>query len=1268
MSGAATDVAVVAETNQSVRVEVLFTPDLTQLTPRSTVDSQTVLARTITLVVPPAGRVSLGAVAGESLIPVSIESGVTVISASAPLVSVSSSFEIRGRRLVNAIICPVVSGSIYSRVTFTLQFDGSPRSLSTTTPDPVFDSYFEKTTANFAQGRNWRSKTTELTSSLAQHAPGPFSSGAVFVKLAVNQSGIYKVTGAQLAAAGVALAGISGSDLRLFNGGGLQNEFLNNRPRPQFGEVAISVTDGNDGSFDAADQIIFYGDGVNRWTYANGVEPKFTSHHFDDKNIYWLAIGGTFGGAPLRMATIDGSATGTYDFQVSQGKRYIHIEQDSTLSLAIDGHLTDYYEWYWSSSSSVRLFVPTPNVVPATSNSVAVSGLTSFISPNGYVTTKVNGVTTTSSCNPGGCTGTTSALTTGLNQIDLTLSPLNPGTTPSYFNWIEFGYTCTLAPVSDALDVTLGTTAGRALVELEDPLRFSRLFMVDNAAQPVEIVDVVPGSVKLAFEIPLTAGGPNRLVAVPETALKTPLSITKVTPVDLYADLSPADLIVVTIPQFSAAMSEYVDYRAQRGITTRVVSVNDVMDNFSWGVYDPTAIRDFLKFAYENWTSPAPSAVLFVGDANFDYLNHRGGNEPNYVPSYNMPISFDPRGGDDNYVYFGNYGLLDGDTTFPGDRGYDLLTARWPVKGSSEIRAIIAKVKQYESGSNRGVWRKNILSVADDEFAGADNTQGFHVTDALALERGFFPRALHLERQYLWDFPVVNGERPAVNDAIINAINKGALVVNYVGHGNPDVWAHERVLKRTSDLTRLSNDGRLPLIYAASCDINHYDDPQRESMGEDFLAMAGRGAIGVIAAVRLVYSFDNAALSKEVYRHLMGDTGTTICEALFAGKVARQYTSGTPFSRANDRAYLLFGDPFLKLGLASKSIVFDQKPDSLVALGVQTVAGRVVDQDGTTLAYDGTAYVDVFDSDRPRSHKVAGTDQVVNYSVSGPNIYHGSVAVTGGQFSFQFVTPLDVNFGGSGARIEVYAVADTSIDALGLVDSLSIRNTAAASSDSTGPSIAYTVSGRSNFVSGDHVLPSENLVISLSDPSGINLTSGLGHGITIEVDGQSDNVANLSAGFAYEPGSFTSGSANFGLAGLTSGDHTLKIKAWDNANNFAVQSLTVSVVATGDLAIHNLLNYPNPMAEATTFYFELTNPAERFTLEIFTLSGRKIKSMERMDLSADNYPNDAVSIGWDGRDMVGDRVATGVYIYKATAVPQSGGRAVESFGKVVLVN
>jgi len=260
-----------------------------------------------------------------------------------------------------------------------------------------------------------------------------------------------------------------------------------------------------------------------------------------------------------------------------------------------------------------------------------------------------------------------------------------------------------------------------------------------------------------------------------------------------------------------------------------------------------------------------------------------------------------------------------------------------------------------------------------------------------------------------------------------------------------------------------------------------------------------------------------------------------------------------------------------------------------------------------------------------------------------------------------------VNFGGKSARIEVYAVLD-SMDAIGIADSLAIRDSAATTTDTTGPIISYSVPGRSSFVSGDHVTRSQQLNVQITDQSGVNLASGLGHGITLEIDNQPDNIVNLSGGFAFVQNSYTTGSADYSFANLAPGVHSLKIKAWDNANNYSVATVDVSVTGGEVMAINNLLNFPNPMSDQTQFYFELTGPAEHFTLEIFTLSGRRIKSMDQIDLPADNYPSNSVSVGWDGRDAVGDRVATGVYIYKATAVPRSGGGPVEAFGKVVVIN
>ena len=60
---------------------------------------------------------------------------------------------------------------------------------------------------------------------------------------------------------------------------------------------------------------------------------------------------------------------------------------------------------------------------------------------------------------------------------------------------------------------------------------------------------------------------------------------------------------------------------AEEPLVAMRVRLTDVYDEFSWGVRDPVAIRDFLKYAYENWQGP-PKYVLLVGDGDYDYRNH----------------------------------------------------------------------------------------------------------------------------------------------------------------------------------------------------------------------------------------------------------------------------------------------------------------------------------------------------------------------------------------------------------------------------------------------------------------------------------------------------------------------------------------------------------------------------------------------------------------------------------------------------------------------
>ena len=159
-------------------------------------------------------------------------------------------------------------------------------------------------------------------------------------------------------------------------------------------------------------------------------------------------------------------------------------------------------------------------------------------------------------------------------------------------------------------------------------------------------------------------------------------------------------------------------------------------------------------------------------------------------------------------------------------------------------------------------------------------------------------------------------------------------------------------------------------------------------------------------------------------------------------------------------------------------------------------------------------------------------------------------------------------------------------------------------------------------------------------------------------------IRNLTSYFKYDQDRFNKGSLEFPLDDLGQGVHSFKVKAWDNANNFAKVEFQAEIKSSGELQIVNLLNYPNPMSESTRFSFSLTQSVDNFVLDVFTLSGKKIKSFTRQYLEPTYYDD----IIWYGNDADGDRVATEVYIYKATAYPSDGSEKVESFGKIILVN
>lgn len=1262
--GADSNLTVLSSSEVSFRFVYSFTTEISRIGADSATVSTDDLTRVLQVGVPPGAEARLLSALGENSLPLPANLLIPPSDNSVQLVSISRSVMTRGRQSVGVKISPVADGLMYQQVEVEIGFDRvRPSGALSRASDPVFDRIWAASLANYDAAKNWpvEDRRPMAASVEASVSAGNLTAAGTWYKISVTQTGLVGLTGAQLESAGISLAGLKSDSIRIFNAGGLPNSVHNSDPRPQFAEISLLILDGGDGNFGRTDQLLFYGEAPSRWTYPLTGAPKYVNNGYTRSNIYWLAVSGNFTEAPRRMAQLDGTPSGSPVVDSCWSR--VHLEQDNVIGIEADGHIWDYYTWYWSDQTSLSLQAATPGAIGSDSAYVNLTGRT-----NHNIDLSVNGVSATKiDCSSSSCQQYTTALRGGAgesNQLELSLAPIS-GQIPPFFDYLEIYYLSRLLPVNNRLDFALRDMSGDMDVRVIDAFTSTpTVFDISDPLHPSVITGFQRGSGFVTFHTVVSSDTTKRFFCGLVGQAASPASIARADFTDLRSGFSQTDMIVITAGSLRSSLDEYVSYRAAQGVAIQVVDVADVMDNFSYGLYDPTAIRDFLKFAYETYPDPAPSGVLFVGDASYDYLDHLGTGMVNYVPSYIRPT--DRTYSDDNYVYFGDYGILDSDH----DRGYDMMTARWPVRSASDINTIMTKTLDYESPSTFGTWRTRITLVADDEYTPDRDNETFHTTQTETLEKEHVPRFLNRQKIYLWDYPFVNREKPAVNDAIVDAFNEGTLIVNYVGHGNPDVWAHEHVLQRTSDLLRMHNADRLPLVYAASCDIGFFDDPQGEGMAEDFLKMASGGAIGVISATRLVYAADNAQFNRAVYDNLFANPDLSISEALFAAKVQRQYPNpldSIPRPVDNDRAYTFMGDPCLRLAVPDYRVEFDTFPDSLVALEVSRLSGRILDRTGAPYNGSGVLYISVYDSDRQRAYHLANDTSMIRYAVSGPAIFRGPATVSGGRFDLQFITPLDIGYRGVSARVSAYAVLG-GVDAIGMVDSIAVSERQSTAEDNAGPSILYSSVKRGAIRDGDFLDRDDSLLIRLSDISGLNLAGGIGHGVSLVIDGQVDDALNLTGFFQYDQDSYTVGGLVFPMAGITAGPHHFKIKAWDNVNNVATAEFAAEVGSEGPLAVRNLLNHPNPMSQSTTFYFELTKPVAEVQVSVYTLSGKNIWTTSRYDLQADRYPNGTVEISWDGRDSDGDRVGTGVYIYRLTASTGVDNDNIEEFGKVVVLN
>ena len=1162
------------------------------------------------------------------------------------IASIEDQVIIRGLKVAKVAIAAtkLEKGTLYQAQTITVRVDYNSSNLQKRySPRPngrTFEKVMSSVVANYNIARNWRVDWPPIPLRAAASSSA-FDSAEVWVKLEIVVSGVYKISRFELNNAGVDMEDVDPRQFRIFYGGGKELPVDNSVPRPEFVEIPINVTGEDDGIFDGEDLILFYGEAADRPIYSESEERNVYLHnHYTSENVYWLSIGGDFSTSPRRWEDIDGTPS-TSALTATTFIDIEHVEQDLNFYVDSDGDSPDNYNWYAGSLENFNYNVQLHDVVNGSTADLYVRARSSFddVTINGTSATYV-----------GSHSGIIHYISTAFRSETSFNTMTVANDRPFDLDYVDILYQRWLNAETGQLKFYGSSVAGRVVYTITNAPSNYILFKIDSPDSTAIIENASFAGGTLEFE--QYSNGHNKYYLITPAAYRNVSDIELYEPDNLRSPTNGADYLIITHGNFYEQSLELAAHRESMspGLRARVVNVQDIYNQFSYGLFDPTAIRDFLKYAFENWDGAPPDYAVLVGDGHYDYRNNWNYNVPNYIPPFHSTDdSARPYGSDENYIYFGDYGYIDSD-----DSGsLDMIIGRISVNSTDEMAVVLDKIINYEANPDMGKWRNTVIIAADDHLKAPNATELFHTNQAETLANDHVPLEMEIKKIYLVDFPLRSGGvKPDAREALIAAFNEGGLIVNWIGHGNKGLWAHEQLFRRNEDMPRLVNGYKLPLVFAASCSIGYYDDPNEQGMSEDFVRHPGGGGIASIAATRKVYATGNAEINNDLFDQLLFADSVSFGQALYSAKFLRLIPPELPTD--NSRKFMLFGDPAVVSGKPVMGVEFTYGPDSLRGLSVDSIAGYVTNDSGVVQTnFNGTIWVLVKDASinyRNYLTDFSGnpTGTYLDYIKPGPTIFYGPASVENGSFTSTFFIPKDITYGGSGAKIFVY-FDNGSMDGHGVMDSLPMSGGLIAESDSTGPVITISYNGN-QFSNDMQALPDRAILEArIEDDHGVNVTGSMGHSIVIEVDEGETYTADVTDNFVFDMGKWQEGIVTFQLPTLPEGEHQFSLKAWDNYNNSSVFSSYITVYAADEFGLSEVMNYPNPAVgiDSTVFQYMLTDDADRVSLKIFTLTGRKIRSY---DLGPEYTTLGYHYLPYNLRDSDGDRLASGVYIYKFEAV------------------
>jgi len=1104
------------------------------------------------------------------------------------------------------------------------------------------------------------------------------SSGTIY-KIPVQKAGVYQITGNYLSSLGIASGTVSSSQIQVFsNLGGRLPKAISADRADDLLEIPIQVNDGGDGVINDNDNIRFYVDGADKWSFQS--ETNKYSHEknvYDVNNYIFLKTNGSGG---KRIQTVNSPSTSD---NISDEFDFLQIYEDDRTNLlgaygSTEGTGKDWYGDYFAIE---------------TSNSYQDKFDISDLSPTGAGRVKLRLAargdnTTTTKLNIGSQLFSKTAGGTNLTNIEspyaksvvidelIKLDPITSinvefvkSTTKdeAWLDYIQLEYRKKITTKYSQMRLSdiesLNYTSSGFSVPLTG-FQFWNVTDLENS----KIVNPLNGNLRYAVD-----GKLNTFYMVKNGEYLTPeANGVQIDNQNIHA-IERADLIILYHEDFISAATKLAQHRRTfSNYTVQLVDIKTIYNEFSSGRQDPTAVRDFAKMVFSR--DPEFKYLLLLGDATYDYRNITPDLlDHNFIPAYETDESLNPIDGFPSDDYF----VLLSDNEGGDLKGaIDVAVGRIPVTTAEMAEGVIDKIISYDTNKKAlGDWRLKIAFAADDEDTNLHVNQADRLAENLEITNPNYNQTKIYYDTYVQESTPGGDRYPAASEAINTTVQSGTLILNYMGHGGPKGWAQERVLK-IPDIETWNNTDELPILVTATCSFTGYDDPAIISAGEATIQKENGGVLALLTTVRAVYASENERLAKAVF------------EIIFDKKNGQAQTLGDIITDAknknadsanvlNDRKFSLIGDPSQRIAIPKYNIettLINNNPistlDTLNALEKVTISGRITDDNGNIVSdFNGNIFPTVYDKESNIETLMNDSDSnKATFEVYRNILFKGSASVINGEFTFTFVLPKDINYTVGKGRVSYYAHDGDALDAAGNYTDILIGGSNPNSiADDIGPTMQLFMNNE-NFVFGGSTNSNPILLANLSDDLGINVSgTSIGHDVVAVLDEDTQNSFILNDFYQANKDDHTSGKVRFQLNDLEPGKHSITVKAWDVSNNSTEERLEFVVINDGDESLRRVYNYPNPFTTSTSFQFEhdLAGSDLEVYINIYTVSGKLVKTIEQ-NVFSDGYRID--DIQWNAKDDYGSTLAKGLYLYRIKAISRELNLVRESdFEKLVIL-